>query len=407
MTLQRRLRRATAVVLVAGHGIDDLYQGAVPALVPFLVADRHYGYLAASGITLAATLLSSVAQPLFGLVTDRRPLPWLVPAGMMLAGAGIGLSGLSGSYLLTWLAICLSGLGVAMYHPESARLARAATRGSHTAMSWFAFGGNLGFAAGPLLVTVVLGRTGLGGTPLLMLPALLAGLLTFALIRSARASPARARSSAPVTGDDNWPAFRLLSVAVVCRSIVAFALSTFLALFAEHKLHGGTGTGEIALTLLFISGAAGTLLGGHLAGKWNRIRAIRFAYAATIPALAGLLWIPGPAIWPFIAAAGLTTYIPFSLHVTLGQDYLPNRVGTASGVTLGLAVSIGGLAAPLIGALASVTSLQATLPLLLILPAVSFLVARHLPHPKNNARPVDEDDPAGQRTALTELPDAA
>ena len=303
MTLQRRLRRATAVVLVAGHGIDDLYQGAVPALVPFLVADRHYGYLAASGITLAATLLSSVAQPLFGLVTDRRPLPWLVPAGMMLAGAGIGLSGLSGSYLLTWLAICLSGLGVAMYHPESARLARAATRGSHTAMSWFAFGGNLGFAAGPLLVTVVLGRTGLGGTPLLMLPALLAGLLTFALIRSARASPARARSSAPVTGDDNWPAFRLLSVAVVCRSIVAFALSTFLALFAEHKLHGGTGTGEIALTLLFISGAAGTLLGGHLAGKWNRIRAIRFAYAATIPALAGLLWIPGPAIWPFIATA--------------------------------------------------------------------------------------------------------
>jgi FSR family fosmidomycin resistance protein-like MFS transporter len=404
MTLQSRLRRATAVVLVAGHGIDDLYQGAVPALVPFLAADRHYGYLAASGITLAATLLSSVAQPLFGLVTDRRPLPWLVPTGMMLAGAGIGLSGLSGSYLLTWLAICLSGLGVAMYHPESARLARAATRGSHTGMSWFAFGGNLGFAAGPLLVTVVLARTGLGGTPLLMLPALLAGLLTFALIRSARASPARARSSAPVTGEDNWPAFRLLSVAVVCRSIVAFALSTFLALFAEHKLHGGTGTGEIALTLLFISGAAGTLLGGHLAGRWGRIRAIRLAYAATIPVLAGLLWIPGPAIWLFIAAAGLTTYIPFSLHVTLGQDYLPSRPGTASGVTLGLAVSIGGLAAPLIGALASATSLQATLPLLLILPAVSFLVTRHLPNPKNTARPVD---PARQRTALTELPDAA
>src|ERR1039457_1607685 len=244
-----------------------------------------------------------------------------------------------------------------MSPPESARLARAATRGSHTGMSWFAFGGNLGFAAGPLLVTVVLARTGLGGAPLLMLPALLAGLLTFALIRSARASPARAGSSAPVTGEDNWPAFRLLSVAVVCRSIVAFALSTFLALFAEHKLHGGTGTGtgtgtgEIALTLLFISGAAGTLLGGHLAGRWGRIRAIRLAYAATIPVLAGLLWIPGPAIWLFIAAAGLTTYIPFSLHVTLGQDYLPSRPGTASGVTLGLAVSIGGLAAPLIGAL--------------------------------------------------------
>ena len=86
MTQVSRPQRRAAV-LIAGHAIDDLYQGAVPALVPFMVADRHYGYLAASGITLAATLLSSAAQPLFGLLTDRRPLPWLVPAGMILAAS--------------------------------------------------------------------------------------------------------------------------------------------------------------------------------------------------------------------------------------------------------------------------------------------------------------------------------
>src|SRR5687768_11709194 len=95
-------------VLVAGHAVDDLYQGAVPAIVPFLVAERSYGYVAAAGITVAATLLSSVVQPLFGVLTDRRAMPWLVPVGMTVAGVGIGLCGLGDSYLFTWLAIALS-----------------------------------------------------------------------------------------------------------------------------------------------------------------------------------------------------------------------------------------------------------------------------------------------------------
>ena len=388
MTQVSRPQRRAAV-LIAGHAIDDLYQGAVPALVPFMVADRHYGYLAASGITLAATLLSSAAQPLFGLLTDRRPLPWLVPAGMILAGLGIAASGLSASYLLTWLAIALSGLGVAAYHPESARLARAATRGSNIGMSWFSLGGNIGFAAGPILVTPILNAAGLHATSLLILPALAGGLVTVTVLRRKNAtSPASGPASghaAPRRADDNWPAFRILSLAVICRSIVAFGLSTFLALFIEQKLRAGTDAGELALDVLFITGAAGTLLGGWLAGRWGRIRTIRVAYAATIPALAGLLWIPGPTVYLFAAAVGLATYIPFSVHVTLGQDYLPSRVGTASGVTLGLAVSVGGIAAPLVGALAQASSLQAALPVLLVAPVLSWLISRRLPEPRNTA----------------------
>ena len=122
------ISRRRMSVLVAGHAVDDLYQGAVPAVVPFLVLERGYGYLAIAGITVAATLLSSVVQPLFGWLTDRRPMPWLVPLGMTLAGVGVGLSGLSDSYVVTWLAIALSGLGVAAYHPEAARLARRVAR---------------------------------------------------------------------------------------------------------------------------------------------------------------------------------------------------------------------------------------------------------------------------------------
>src|SRR5664280_1336737 len=112
----------------ASHVVDDIYQGCVPALLPFLVAERHYTYAAVSGLTLAATVLSSVAQPAIGPPAERRPRRWMIPLGMSTAGIGVALSGLSTSYVLTWLAFALSGLGIAAYHPEGARRARRPAR---------------------------------------------------------------------------------------------------------------------------------------------------------------------------------------------------------------------------------------------------------------------------------------
>nr|WP_325051087.1 MFS transporter [Lentzea atacamensis] len=367
-------RRMT--VLVAGHAVDDLYQGAVPAIVPFLVAERSYGYVAAAGITVAATLLSSVVQPLFGVLTDRRAMPWLVPAGMTVAGVGIGLCGLGDSYLFTWLAIALSGLGVAAYHPEAARLARRVSRDGHIGMSWFALGGNVGFALGPVLVTPVLAFGGLQASPLLMIPALIGGALTLAL-RGVRGEPAHVVAH---TGRDDWGQFGRLTVVVIARSMVTFGLSTFLAIWVTQRV-GGLVAGSAALVVLFGVGAAGTLLGGVLAGRWGRIRVVRVSYAVAVPAVAGIALVPGPAVYLMVALAAVALYAPFSLHTTLGQDYLPNRLGTASGVTLGLAVSVGGMAAPVVGAIAAVTNLQWALLSLTVLPAIAWVAARGLRRP--------------------------
>ena len=365
--------------LVISHAVDDLYQGAVPAIVPFLVAERSYGYLAASGITLAATLLSSVVQPVFGVLTDRRPMPWLVPLGMTVAGAGIGLSGLGHSYVLTWLAIALSGLGVAAYHPESARLARRVARRGHVGMSWFSLGGNVGFALGPVLVTPALRFGGLGCSPLLVIPAIAGALLTVMALRGMRgAGPVAGAATIAQPGRDDWRQFGLLTIAVVARSIVSFGMSTFLALWVEQRVGGGPVAGEIALVVLFGVGALGTLLGGVLAGRWGRIRTVRISYAVAIPAVAAIALVPGPAVYVLVAVAAIALYTPFSLHVTLGQDYLPNRHGTASGVTLGLAVSVGGLGAPAIGAIANATSLRWALLALAALPAIAYLAVRGL-----------------------------
>ncbi len=374
-------------LLSLGHGVDDIYQGAVPALIPVFVAARHWDYAAASGIMVAATVLSSVTQPVFGLLTDRHRMPWLVPAGMSIAGAGIALSGLSRSYALTWLAVALSGLGVAAYHPEAARLARRAAHGSHVAMSWFAMGGNAGFALGPVLVGLVLSAVGPGGTVSLVIPAVACALLTaVALHRTPPPDdPARAAAAGRSLTDD-WKGFTKLTAVVVARSVVTFGLGTFLGLFTEQRLHAGTGTGEIALITFYAVGAGATILGGRLAVRHGRIQTVRASYLAAIPCLASLWLMPGPAIFAAIAATAVALYIPFSLHVTLGQDYLPDRVGTASGVTLGLAVSIGGLAAPLLGIIADRSGLTMAIGALTVMPVVSALIGLTMKEPKA-ARP--------------------
>ncbi|MCO1657600.1 MFS transporter [Pseudonocardia sp. S2-4] len=367
-------------MLSAGHACVDVYQGSVAALVPYFVAERAYGYAAVSGVVLAASLLSSVAQPLFGALADRRSVRWLLPASTLVSGVGVALSGLWQSYALTLAAVAVSGIGVAAYHPESARVARAASGGGHSAMGWFALGGNLGFAAAPLLVAAVMAGAGLGGTPWLALPALLGACASAVALRTiAHDAPPIAR---PRTGRDDWPSFRRLTAAVICRSIVFVGLSTFVALHVRQRTGGGDLAGTAALAVLYLGGAIGTVAGGRLADRYGRIAVVRWSALLTVLAVTGVVVVPGPTVYAFVALASAGLYVPFSLHVTLGQDYLPSRVGTAGGVTLGLTAGIGGLATPLIGALADATTLQVALAPLAVLPVVGVLFLRGLREPE-------------------------
>lgn len=372
------MSRNNAIILLAvGHACVDVYQGAVAALVPFFVAEREYSYAAVSGIVLAASVLSSVAQPVFGLLTDRWAMPWLLPVSTLLGGVGIALSGVSGSYALTLTFVAISGLGVAAYHPESARIARLASGGSHRAMSWFSLGGNIGFALAPLLVASV----SLSLTPLLVVPALVGSVLCLPVLRALAKTGGTRAAATGSAGHDDRVSFAKLSLAVICRSIVFIGLSTFISLYATQRMGGNAIAGTVALFVLYLGGAVGSVLGGSLADRWNRVTVSRWAYLATTVAVTGIVTVPGPALYLFVALASIGLYVPFSLQVTLGQDYLPSRVGTASGITLGLTVSVGGLASPLIGSLADATSLRTALIPLILMPVLSWLLFRTLPEP--------------------------
>ncbi|MFH8931009.1 MFS transporter [Streptomyces pristinaespiralis] len=371
----------SVVLLSVGHACVDVYQGAVAALVPFFVAERAYSYAAVSGVVLAASVLSSVAQPVFGVLTDRWAMPWLLPVSTLLGGVGIALSGVSGSYTWTLVFVAVSGLGVAAYHPESARVARLACRGGHKGMGWFSLGGNLGFALAPLMVTAVVAGGGLRLSPLLVVPALVGSVLCLPVLKALERD-GTARFGPAVTAEaDDRVSFVMLSMAVICRSVVFVGLSTFISLYARQRVGGGAAAGTAALFVLYLGGAVGSVVGGSLAERWDRVVVSRWSYLATAVAVAGIVTVPGPVLYLFVALASAGLYVPFSLQVTLGQDYLPSRVGTAGGITLGLTVSAGGLAGPFIGKLADATSLRTALAPLVVMPVLSWLLFRTLPEP--------------------------
>jgi MFS transporter, FSR family, fosmidomycin resistance protein len=374
-------RRGVAMISVA-HVIDDSYQGVIPALLPFFVADRNYSYAAVSGLTLAATLLSSVAQPAFGWWTDRHPRRWLIGTGILTAAAGVGAAGLFTNYAITWLTIAISGLGIAAFHPSAARAARQAAGNSNRAMSVFAVGGNAGFALGSLIATPVLLVVGLRGTVLLVLPAVVMAVILALRLNRTLDGPAGERRSLLPTGDDDWPAFVRLTAVVVVRAVVFFGLTSFLALYFIHSLHTSKAVGGAALSALLIAGGVGTLLGGWLADQLGRVATLRLGLALTVPAIAGLvIFSSAPVAFVFATVVGVALFLPFSVFVMLGQDYLPNRIGTASGVTVGLAVSVGGLFSPLLGWLADNTSLRLTITVLTALPALALVLALPMQEP--------------------------
>ncbi len=396
-------RRGIAV-LSAGHLTADLCQGAVPALLPVLVAGRHYSYAAASALVLAATVASSVVQPLFGLASDRRSLSWLMPGGLIAAGAGIAVVGIAPSYGATVAAIVVSGLGVAAYHPEASRYANYVSGLRRaTGMSLFSVGGNVGFALGPVLVTPLVFLLHLPGTLVLVaVPAAAAVVLAHELsrLRGFRPpAPPQRRHGDRVDQPDRWAPFGRLALAVAVRSVSYFGLMTFVPLYFVAQLHTSKGVANGALAAMLGAGAAGTLVGGRLADRYGPRLVFAVSMALATPlTVAFLLSGPGVAI-AFLALVGAATIATFSVTVVIGQALLPNRVGVASGVTLGLSIGMGGVGASLLGLLADAHGVRAPLELVAGLPLLTLCLALTLPGRRVDRPPRPRAAPSAAPTA--------
>ncbi len=368
------------------HVVDDMNQSALPALLPFLIAERGLSYTAAAGLMLFASLASSIVQPAIGQLADRRPMAWLIAVGVFFAGAGLALAGAMPNYWSIVACVALSGLGIAAFHPEAARFANyVAGAKKATGMRWFALGGNVGFALGPLLLTPLLVAFGSRGTLFIFIPASLMALAVVRELPRLQTFAARKRIKSGAEGRDRWRPFGVLTAFVILRSMAYIGLVAFVPLYFIGTLHASKPLANVALTCFLVAGAIGTIYGGKLADRVGRRTILIASMSASAPLLFAFVTFTSSGSSYAWAVAGIMI-VGFALvasqtaFVVLGQEYLPNRLGVASGVTLGLAISLGGAGAPVLGALADrfgvAAALQAIVGLLVLAALSTMLLPR-------------------------------
>ena len=335
-------------ILSIGHTATDINQGALPAMLPFFIVAYDLSYTAAAAIVFAVNMSSSVVQPLFGLAADRLSKPWLLPGGLMLAGLGLALTGLFQGYLAIMLLGIVSGVGIAAYHPEAARLVNFAAGGNKgAAMSLFGVGGTLGFTLGPLIITTAMLQWGLEGTLVLVIPVTIMSLvMIFHLPMFASLEAAgNQKGSVSSTGflKENWSAFTRIAIIVSGRSIIFFGLNIFIPIYWINELNQSKVVGAMALTIFAGSGIFGNLVGGHLADRIGKKKVILLGLLSLTILLPIFVLVTNVSLATFLLAPmGFMLFATYSPTIVLGQSYLPNRIGLSSGVTLGLAVAIGG-----------------------------------------------------------------
>lgn len=372
------------LLLSLGHLSCDVNGGALPAVLPFLRASYGLSYQATGGLMFAYSCLSSIIQPLFGWLSDRFSKPWFIPLGVLLAGCGLAAVGFMRDYWAIFAAITVSGIGAALFHPEGARYAnKVSGQSKGVGLSIFSIGGNSGFVLGPLLVTGCVGYFGMSGTAVFAcLAVCMAAILLWQIVHmtglaagaavvpvpsapptesaAGKTPQADAAPVAPVAGGadkdseilgrNNWREFSKLTVAIVARSTLFVGFNTFIPLYWVSAFGQSKAAGALALTFFCTCGVISNIIGGLLSDRYGCIRIIRLAFVLMAPvvfafSLAGNLYAAF-ALLPFL---GFVLYAPFSSLVVLGQKLLARNIGFASGVTLGLATSMGGMAAPCLG----------------------------------------------------------
>jgi len=314
-------------------------------------------------------------------------MAWLMPVGVALAALGVGFAGVAPNFALTALSVGIGGLGVAAFHPEGARYANYASgtrRG--TGMSFFSVGGNAGFALGPILITPAVLVFGLSGTLLVaILPLTIALLLAIELphlkrrtATAAAESAARARNAD--RSEDDVGAFGRLTAVISVRSGIYFGLQSFAPIWFIHEYGASEATANAFLAAMLVAGAVGTLVGGQLVDRIGRRSVLVGSIVAQIPLLLAFVLAPSEIVaGVLLAAIGFVTVMSFSVSVVMGQEYLPSRLGLASGVTLGLAIGMGGIAAALLGVLADATGLETVMWTVVALPWLGLALAQTLP----------------------------
>ena len=348
------------------HCINDFGQGSLAALIPFFIANFGLNYYQSASIIFCNTIVASVAQPILGYVADRWRVPWFIPVGFSITLVSISSIALATSYEMILALSLIAGLGAALFHPEAALLVnRMQSNELGNAMGRFAVGGSAGFALGPLLAggVYVFGAHFLWVFTAIALLGVLLYLYAFTGSTDADAV-GESKSSAKSTnsGTNDWVSFGKLFFVIASRSILFSVLSIFIPILYITVINGEASASSLALTMYFAMGAVLTYMGGALSDKLGFLKTVRLGNLIFLPSVLVFIFVPN--IWGFFGAMIPMAFGVFSQYgpiTVLGQKYLAKNAGFASGITLGLGITLGGLVAPYVGHLADIYDVQTAL----------------------------------------------
>lgn len=387
------MKKFFVYLLSLGHLSVDLAPGALPAVLPFLVLHNGLSYTEVAGLMFASSCLSSFVQPIFGFWADKSTKNWFLSLGILTSGIGLGLSGLATNYWLIFLAVTVMGLGSSIFHPVAAQLVNRTSERKATGMGIFSVGGNIGFGIGPLVAAAALTAWGTSGTVLFAVWGVAtAALLLWAVPKMLKSLPsvsvkkhANAKDIAhtETEGENDWPGFARLSLVILFRSVAATSILSFILLFCIHKFGISEAFSSTLLTFLSLCGAFMTLAGGWLTDRFGLLRACKLGYLLMAPAFALIYF--APSVWwvfPLLAVVSFTLNGTYAAFVVLGQSYLAKNVGFASGVTMGLSTSLGGIFTPILGIVADTYGIESVMIAMIAIGALCALSSFLLTEPK-------------------------
>ena len=369
------------------HCINDFGQGSLAALIPFFIANFGLNYYQSASIIFCNTIVASIAQPILGYVADRWRVPWFIPVGFSITLVSISAIALATSYEMILALSLIAGLGAALFHPEAALLVnRMQSNELGNAMGRFAVGGSAGFALGPLLAggVYVFGAQFLWVFTAIALIGVL--LYVYAFTGSAATDvvgESKSSAKSTNTGANDWVSFGKLFFVIASRSILFSVLSIFIPILYITVINGEASASSLALTMYFAMGAVLTYMGGALSDKLGFLKTVRLGNLIFLPSVLVFIFVPN--IWGFFGAMIPMAFGVFSQYgpiTVLGQKYLAKNAGFASGITLGLGITLGGLVAPYVGHLADIYDVQTALMTLIPVGLTGLLMSLWLKEPK-------------------------
>lgn len=395
-TQSARAAPRALTALAFGHAATDLYMGFIPALLPVIMATLGLDYKAAGGLATSVGLTSSLAQPLLGFIGDRfsrRNMAMLMPA---LAGLAMCTLGYLHSYLTVVSALIIAALASSMFHPHGAALVNMMTKeGSGKAMALFTAGGNVGYGVGSVTAALVVMHLGLQRTWVTLPAGLAAAAFLMAGIPRSMERRERQRELDQASAPPAWRSKLVVLFGVVMlRAASVTIFTTFVPVLmarrGEPLILGGS-----AIMGFTLAGAAAGFYAGHLAETVGRRLVTAVSFALACPAFWLFLHADGVAAAGLLLLTGGCLYAALPLNIVMGQELVPRHASTVSGLIMGVAWGVGGIAATGLGALADywaatmgpIAGLSRALNLAPLVPLLPAALAVLLPE-----RPVHRDE---------------